>query len=49
VRQETALRATGLRKYHGSAASIAVTVAGIVAVLTFHATAGQRIAGGGSG
>jgi ABC-type sugar transport system ATPase subunit len=31
------------------AASIAVTVAGIVAVLTFHATAGQRIAGGGSG
>jgi putative ABC transport system permease protein len=31
------------------AANVAVTMAGVVAVLTFHATAGQRINGGGSG
>jgi len=31
------------------AANIAITMAGVVAVLTFHATAGQRINGGGSG
>jgi putative ABC transport system permease protein len=32
-----------------SAANVAVTMAGVVAVLTFHATAGQKINGGGSG
>jgi putative ABC transport system permease protein len=31
------------------AANVAVTMAGVVAVLTFHATAGQQINGGGSG
>jgi len=31
------------------AANVAVTMAGVVAVLTFHATAGQKINGGGSG
>ena len=31
------------------AANVAVTMAGVVAVLTFHAIAGQRINGGGSG
>jgi putative ABC transport system permease protein len=31
------------------AANVAVTTAGVVAVLTFHATAGQKINGGGSG
>ena len=30
-------------------ANVAVTMAGVVAVLTFHATAGQKINGGGSG
>ena len=31
------------------AANVAITMAGVVAVLTFHATAGQRVNGGGSG
>jgi putative ABC transport system permease protein len=31
------------------AANVAITMAGVVAVLTFHATAGQKINGGGSG
>ena len=31
------------------AANVAITMAGVVAVLTFHATAGQQINGGGSG
>ena len=31
------------------AANVAVTMAGVVAVLTFHATAGQKVNGGGSG
>ncbi|HEY7144902.1 MAG TPA: FtsX-like permease family protein [Streptosporangiaceae bacterium] len=31
------------------AANVAITMAGVVAVLTFHATAGQTINGGGSG
>jgi putative ABC transport system permease protein len=31
------------------AVNVAVTMAGVVAVLTFHATAGQQINGGGSG
>jgi putative ABC transport system permease protein len=32
-----------------TAANVAITMAGVVAVLTFHATAGQKINGGGSG
>ena len=31
------------------AANVAITMAGVVARLTFHATAGQKINGGGSG
>ena len=31
------------------AANVAITMAGVVAVLTFHATAGEKINGGGSG